>query len=64
MGEFLSTLISNAFSRILGAMMRIVLIVIGILFQIFVTLAGAVVFLAWFLIPFIIIAGFGFVLFY
>jgi hypothetical protein len=57
-GEFFSTLISNAFSRFLGALMRIVLIIAGILFQIFVIFAGLVIFLLWILIPFIIIAGF------
>ena len=63
-GEFFSTLISNAVSRILGALVRIVLIVIGIIFQIFVVIAGLIIFLLWILIPFIIVAGFLFVLFY
>ena len=63
-GEFFSTLISNAFSRILGALMRVILIIIGIIFQIFVILAGLIIFLLWILIPFIIIAGFLFALFY
>jgi len=63
-GEFFSTLVSNAFSRILGALMRIVLIIVGIIFQIFVVFAGLIIFLLWILIPFIIIAGFLFVLFY
>ncbi len=62
--EFLNTLISNFFSRILGAMMRIVLIVVGILFQIFVIFAGAVIFLAWIFLPFIILAGLLFALLY
>lgn len=62
--EFFNTLISNAVSRILGAMMRIVLIIIGICFQIFVAVAGLIIFLAWLLIPFIIIAGFLFVFIY
>lgn len=61
---FLNTFISNVFSRILGAMMRIVLIVAGILFQIFVILAGLIIFIAWLLIPFIVIAGFLFVFAY
>jgi len=61
-GEFFSTLISNFFSRILGAMMRIVLITVGILFQIFVAIAGSIIFLGWLLIPFIVILGFLFVL--
>ena len=60
-GEFLSTLISNMFSRLIGALIRIVLIAIGILFQIFVIFAGLAVFLLWLLIPFIIIAGFWFI---
>jgi len=63
-GEFFSTLISNIFSRIIGFVMRIVLIIIGIAFQIFVVFAGLIIFLLWIFIPFIIIAGFLFVLFY
>ena len=58
LSEFFSTLVSNTFSRILGAIMRIVLIVAGILFQIFIILFGAVIFLAWALSPLIVIAGF------
>ena len=57
-GEFVSTFISNSFSRIIGAMMRIVLIVAGILFLVFVAILGFVIFLAWILVPFVIIGGF------
>jgi len=56
-GEFFSTLISNMFSRLIGALIRIILIVFGILFQIFIIFTGFIVFLLWMLIPFIIIAG-------
>jgi len=63
-GEFFSTLVSNAFSRIIGALMRIVLIIIGIIFQILVIFAGLIIFLLWILIPFIVIVGFLFLLFY
>jgi len=63
-GGFLSTLISNIVSRILGVMMRIVLIIVGILFQIFVAISGLVIFLGWLLIPFIIVFGFLFILFF
>jgi hypothetical protein len=59
--EFFNTLISNTFSRILGVIMRIVLIVVGILFQIFVVVAGATIFVLWILMPFIIIFGILFV---
>ena len=60
--EFFNTLISNAFSRILGATVRIVLIIIGILFQIFVVVAGSVIFIGWLLAPIVAIAGILFVL--
>lgn len=56
--EFFNTLISNTFSRILGAGCRVVLIKLGILSQIFVVLAGLIIFIAWLLIPFVVIAGF------
>lgn len=56
-GEFLATFISNVFSRLLGALVRLVLIVVGILFQIFVIIVGLIILLLWMLIPFIIIAG-------
>ncbi|MCX6720395.1 MAG: hypothetical protein NTW11_01160 [Candidatus Staskawiczbacteria bacterium] len=63
-GEFFTTLVSNIFSRLMGAMVRIVLIICGIVFQIFVILAGAVVFIFWILLPLIIIIGLWFVFFY
>lgn len=59
--EFFNTLISNTFSRVLGAGCRVLLIVLGIFSQIFVVLAGLIIFICWILIPFIIIAGFLFV---
>jgi len=59
-GEFLTTVISNMFSRLIGAFMRLILIVVGIFFQIFVLLAGVTVFLFWVVTPFIIIVGFWF----
>lgn len=63
-GQFFSTLISNSFSRILGALMRVVLIIVGILFQIFVVLVGLIVILFWVSVPFIIIAGLAYVFLY
>ena len=55
--EFFNTLVSNIFSRLLGAIMRIVLIITGILLQIFVAISGLVIFIIWLLVPFIIISG-------
>jgi hypothetical protein len=63
-GEFLNTLVSNIFSRLLGALMRAVLIIIGIFSQLFVTLIGLIVFLGWFLVPIVIIFGLLFSIFF
>ncbi|MFA6190032.1 MAG: hypothetical protein WC711_00760 [Candidatus Staskawiczbacteria bacterium] len=63
-GEIAGTFLSNVFSRFLGFLMRIVLIVLGILLQVFVIFLGAVIFLFWILVPIIILVGFWFVLFY
>ncbi|MEK7562285.1 MAG: hypothetical protein AAB509_01210 [Patescibacteria group bacterium] len=56
--EFFNTLISNTFSRILGAICRVVLIIMGIVFQIFIFFAGIVAIIFWIFIPLIIILGF------
>ncbi|MEK7664946.1 MAG: hypothetical protein AAB361_02280 [Patescibacteria group bacterium] len=56
-GEFFNALVSNIFSRIIGFLLRIALIITGILGQIIIFLAGAVIILLWLLIPFIIIGG-------
>lgn len=55
--EFFNTLISNTFSRFLGALCRVVLIIIGIIFQLLVLFAGLAVFVFWMLLPLIIIFG-------
>lgn len=44
--------------------MRTVLILVGILFQVFVAVAGFIIFISWLLIPLIIIGGFLFALAY
>jgi len=59
--EFFNALISNFVSRILGVVMRIILIIMGIFFQAFVALAGLVVFIFWIVSPFIVISGLLFV---
>ncbi len=55
-GEFFSTLISNIFSRIIGAIMRSVLIILGIITQIFILAIGGIIILFWLLMPFILVA--------
>ncbi len=54
--EYLNTFISNIFSRIVGAVCRLVLIILGIIVQIFIFLAGIIVISFWILIPFMLIA--------
>jgi len=58
---FFSTAVSNFFSRILGAIMRIALVITGIVCEIFVVVAGLFVILLWYLVPLIIVSGFLFV---
>lgn len=48
----------NMISRVLGAIMRSVLIVLGLLAEIFVFLAGAIVFFIWLILPFLLVGGF------
>lgn len=55
--EFFNTLISNIFSRVLGAMCRVVLIIVGVVAQIFIFAAGIIAIILWLLIPFIILGG-------
>jgi hypothetical protein len=62
--EFLNTLISNIFSRFLGALMRTVLIITGFLFQAFIAIAGLIIFLGWLIAPFLVIFGIIFFLFF
>lgn len=53
--EFFNTLISNFFSRIIGAICRLSLIIIGIFFQIFVIVFGAILFVGWLILPLLVI---------
>ncbi len=50
----------NVISRSLGAIVRSILIVFGLIFEIFIIIAGMVVFLAWLALPVLLIFGFGF----
>ena len=61
-GKWLEVFFSNLTSRVLGAIMRIILIFIGLLVEIFIFLAGLILFLGWLVLPALLIAGliFGF----
>ncbi|MBU3895832.1 hypothetical protein KKG36_00725 [Patescibacteria group bacterium] len=57
-GMVFETLLSNLISRILGAVVRLALIVIGVFFQLIVLIAGFLIILLWFFLPLICLAGF------
>jgi len=52
------TCASNLISRVLGAMMRSILIFVGLFIQVFIFLVGIVIFFSWLLLPVLIILGF------
>lgn len=56
-GKYSEVFISNLISRILGAVLRIFLIIIGILLEIFIIFAGIIIFLVWLALPALLIAG-------
>ena len=56
-GKYLETITSNLFSRLMGAICRIFLIIIGTIFQIFVVAAGVVLFVGWLLLPILLLAA-------
>lgn len=55
--RYLEAFFSNLISRILGAMMRSILIIFGILTEILVFAGGAIVFLGWIFLPVFIFGG-------
>jgi|SRR3989344_3083776 len=55
LGEYFSAFISNLFSRIVGAMVRMMLVVVGFLLLVFIGIAGAVLIIAWIAIPFFLV---------
>jgi len=61
-GKYLEVFISNLISRILGAIMRIFLIIAGILVEVFIIFAGIILFIGWLTLPILLLAGlcFGF----
>ncbi len=58
--RFLETAISNVFSRIIGAFLRSILIVLGIFSESIIFVLGAIFFIAWIFLPAIFIFSFFF----
>jgi len=56
-GEYFSVLFSNLMSRFMGAIVRSVLILIGLIFEAFIIFFGIVIFLGWFILPILLISG-------
>jgi len=54
-GGFFSGIIYNTYSRLMGAVCRLALIVTGIIAQVAVVLLGVAVFVVWYLLPFAVI---------
>jgi hypothetical protein len=59
-GRYLEAFFSNLISRTLGAIMRSILIFIGLLAEVFIFFAGAIVFISLLILPFLLLAGFVF----
>jgi len=55
--RYLEAFFSNLISRILGVIIRSFLIFIGLLAEIFIIFAGAIIFLGWLVLPLILILG-------
>ena len=60
--RYLETFSFNALARVMGAMVRTILIIIGLVSEFFLFCFGVIVFFAWILLPILFIAGiiFGF----
>lgn len=61
-GRYFEVFFSNLISRILGAIVRSFLLIIGLIVEFFIIAGGLIVFLSWLILPAILIAGliFGF----
>ena len=56
--DYAGTFFFNLMSRIIGAFLRICLIFAGLIFEIVIFIAGAIIFIGWFLLPVFIIISF------
>jgi hypothetical protein len=56
-GRYFEAFFSNLISRILGAIMRSILIFLGLVTEIFVFLSGIILFVGWLVLPALLILG-------
>ena len=59
LGRWFEAFTFNLMSRGIGAVLRVFLIFFGVLAEIFILIAGALIFCLWLLIPFLVIGSFG-----
>ena len=57
-GKYFEVFTSNLISRIMGTIMRVMLIFIGVLVEFFIILLGIIVFFSWLILPIFLILGF------
>ncbi len=57
-GRYLGAFFSNLIFRILGAIVRSFVIVIGLLVEVFIIFAGITIFFGWLILPVLLITGF------
>ena len=58
LARYTETIISNGFSRVIGAIIRMVLIIFGLVLQAFIFFLGAIIFFGWLFLPVILLCGF------
>jgi len=56
-GKYFEVAFSNLISRVVGFFPRSILIVVGIVFEVFILFAGFFVFIIWFILPVFLILG-------
>lgn len=56
--RYLTVFASNMISRVLGAAVRTVIILLGLIFEVLVFAAGLAVLISWLLLPALVLAGF------
>ncbi len=57
MGRYFETFIFNMMSRIIGAILRTFFIILGLISELFIIIAGAAALLVWLVSPLILIFG-------
>lgn len=60
MGKYIEIFFSNIISRVLGMLMRIILISTGIIIEILIFFIGGIILIGWFILPILLFIGLGF----